>query len=244
MKKYILSLLLLSLIYHGSFAQSPQGISYQAVARDAAGKLLGNTSVKVRLSFRDSIANGNIVYQETHIDTTDALGLFDLVIGNGTPTSGTFAGINWGSNKKYMQVEFDANVGSYTNLGTQQMMSVPYALYAEKAGKSKSNYANGITQGNTYQLTMSNPETLYPGYMLLMNADSANTGTASVSINNATPISIKKSGSADLSAGDISAKQVVMLVFDGSVFQYINIPGASSSSISNIQTLIYTTDGF
>jgi hypothetical protein len=243
MKKYILSFLLLSLM-HGAFAQTPQGITYQAVARNASGQLLAITPVKVRFSIRDSIANGNIVYQETHIDTTDALGLFDLVIGNGTPTSGTFAGINWGSNKKYIQVEFDANVGSYTNLGTQQMMSVPYALYAEKAGKSKSNYANGITQGNTYQLTMSNPETLYPGYMLLMNADSANTGTASVSINNATPISIKKSGSADLSAGDISAKQVVMLVFDGSVFQYINIPGASSSATDNIRTLIYTTKGF
>jgi hypothetical protein len=126
-------------------AQSPQGISYQAVARDSTGKILSNQPIKIKFSIRDSVANGTIVYQETHADTTDALGLFDLVIGNGTSTSGTFAGINWGNNKKYMQVEFDANVGSYTNLGTQQMMSVPYALHS-KTSESIVN-SNGVPIG-------------------------------------------------------------------------------------------------
>ena len=59
-------------------AQTPQGICYQAVARDSTGKLLSNQPIKIKFSIRDSIASGNIVYQEMHFDTTDVLGLFDL----------------------------------------------------------------------------------------------------------------------------------------------------------------------
>ncbi len=176
MKKYFIVALLLGIISN-ILAQSPQGISYQAIVRDSSGYILKNTSLKLRFSIRDSIANGNIVYQETHNDTTDALGLFDLVIGNGTPTSGTFAGINWGSYKKYLQVDFDANVGSYTNLGTQQMMSVPYALYADVSksisidNKNKSSILVGaidkygnILRGKGFSVSMGNRD-----YKILFN---------------------------------------------------------------------------
>jgi hypothetical protein len=115
-------------------AQSPQGISYQAVARDSTGKLLNNQPIKIKFSIRDSISNGNIVYQEMHFDTTDAMGLFDLVIGQGVILNGTFDLIDWGKNSKYLQVDLDANTGIYTTMGTQKMMSVPYALYAGSAG--------------------------------------------------------------------------------------------------------------
>ncbi len=113
-------------------AQTPQGISYQAVARDSTGKLLSNQPIKIKFSIRDSIASGNIVYQEMHFDTTDVLGLFDLVLGQGIVLNGAFDLIDWGKNSKYLQVDLDANTGIYTSMGTQKMMSVPYALYAGK----------------------------------------------------------------------------------------------------------------
>jgi hypothetical protein len=57
--------------------------------------------------------------------------MFSVNVGQGTPVTGTFAGINWGTNAKFMQVEIDpAGGSSYIDMGTQQMMSVPYALYA------------------------------------------------------------------------------------------------------------------
>ena len=115
-------------------AQTPQGISYQAVARDSTGKLLSNQPIKIKFSIRDSISSGNIVYQEMHFDTTDALGLFDLVLGQGIVLNGTFDLIDWGKNSKYLQVDLDANTGIYTSMGIQKMMSVPYALYAKTAG--------------------------------------------------------------------------------------------------------------
>ncbi len=83
---------------------------------------------------------GTIVYQETHTSTTTNLGMVILSIGQGTPSTGTFSAINWGVNSKFMQVELDAAGGSnYTDLGTQQMMSVPYSLYA----------GNGLKNGTT-----------------------------------------------------------------------------------------------
>jgi uncharacterized protein (TIGR02145 family) len=87
--------------------------------------------VKVRFSIRDSIATGAIKYQETHNPTTSALGLFSVNVGMGTVVSGTFSGINWGKNAKFLQVELNTSGGTtYTDLGTTQMMSVPYALQA------------------------------------------------------------------------------------------------------------------
>jgi hypothetical protein len=122
------------LLFTSSFllsAQAPQGIPYQAIARNASGVAIANIAVKVRFSIRDSIATGAIKYQETHSATTSALGLFSVNVGMGTVVSGTFSGINWGKNAKFLQVEMDPAGGiTYTDLGTTQMMSVPYALYA------------------------------------------------------------------------------------------------------------------
>lgn len=113
-------------------AQAPQGINYQAVARNAAGSVLQNQNVGIRLSIHDGSAGGTIVYQETHSATTNQFGLFTVVIGGGTVQQGTFAGVNWGSGGgKFLQVELDPTGGSsYSNMGTTQMESVPYALYA------------------------------------------------------------------------------------------------------------------
>ncbi len=127
------------LLSHGllsrAFAQAPNAIPYQAVARDATGNLIPNQLISLRFTLHDSSANGNIVYQETHSATTNTLGLCNVNLGQGTPVQGIFSSINWKQNSKFLQVELDTAGGSnYTNMGTTQMLSVPYAIYAEKAG--------------------------------------------------------------------------------------------------------------
>jgi hypothetical protein len=120
---------------HITFAQVPQGIPYQAVARNSSGTVLASATISVRFSIHDAAADGSVVYAETHNVTTSAQGLFTVHIGQGTPESGVFSDINWGVNAKFLQVEMDpAGGSSYADIGTQQMMSVPYALYAGKAG--------------------------------------------------------------------------------------------------------------
>lgn len=129
--KNILALLSLLIIFSTAHAQAPQGIPYQAAARNSSGALLASTNISVRFSIRDSLATGAIKYRETHSVTTTEQGMFSVHVGQGTPVSGTFSGINWGANAKFMQVEMDPDGGSsYIDMGTQQMMSVPYALNA------------------------------------------------------------------------------------------------------------------
>ena len=129
--KFLALLTLLGLITN-TYAQVPQGIPYQAIARNGQGQPLAITNVKVRFSILDSTATGTAVYVETHNTTTSALGLFTANVGIGNPSAGTFSAINWGQNFKFLKVELDttATGNSYIDLGTQQMMSVPYALWA------------------------------------------------------------------------------------------------------------------
>ena len=108
---------------------APPGIPYQAEVRNDSGEVLANANVNVRFTLHELTANGTISYQETHALTTNELGLFATSIGAGTATQGTFAGINWSQTTKFLQVEVDTGNG-YITMGNQQLMSVPYALYA------------------------------------------------------------------------------------------------------------------
>ena len=68
-----------------------------------------------------------MVYQESDTFTTSSLGLFTLYLGNGVVITGSFMAINWADSIKFLQVELDTSGGtSYTDMGTSQMMSVPY----------------------------------------------------------------------------------------------------------------------
>ncbi len=118
-----------------TFAQVPQGISYQAIALNGSGNAVVSANVGIRLSVLDNSASGTVLYTETHVKTTNNKGLFNLVIGQGTPTTGTFSTINWGTNSKFLKVEMDVAGGTnYALTGTTQLLSVPYAMYAEKTG--------------------------------------------------------------------------------------------------------------
>ena len=117
-------------------AQAPQGFTYQGVATDNNGFELQNQNIAIKASLLSSSATGTTVWQETHNTTTDTFGLFNVTIGEGTSTgngsSATFSEIDWGAASHFMKVEIDVNGGSnYVHVGTSQMMSVPYALYAE-----------------------------------------------------------------------------------------------------------------
>ncbi len=117
-----------------AYAQTPQAIPYQGVARNESSELLASQNISLRFTIRNGSESGTIVYQETHKLTTSNLGLFNTNIGAGSPVIGTLAAVNWGSGAKFLQVEMDVNGGSaFIDMGTAQFNSVPYALYAEKS---------------------------------------------------------------------------------------------------------------
>jgi hypothetical protein len=148
MKKNVLLLMIALSIGLLTHAQVPQAVPYQAVARNAAGNLVANQNISIRLSILDGSAGGPIAYRERHTVTTNQFGLFTVNIGQGTILNGAFPSINWGVNAKYLKVELDpAGGNSFINMGTSQLLSVPYALFAGSA--SGANVPNGTMAGNT-----------------------------------------------------------------------------------------------
>ena len=129
MNRSLLLLCLLVLGYTGLYAQAPQGINYQAVVRGNTGNLQINKTLGVRLSIEDGT---NVVYQELHNTTSNGFGLVELVIGKGTPLTGTFNTVPWSQGPYFLKVEIDDGTG-FQNLGTTELVSVPFSLYAESA---------------------------------------------------------------------------------------------------------------
>lgn len=116
-------------------AQSPQSFTYQAVIRNSSDQLVVNAPIGTRISILQGSITGSIIYAETHNASTNANGLLSLVVGAGTIQNGTFSSINWANGPYFIKTESDINGGTdYALTGTQQLMSVPYALYAETAG--------------------------------------------------------------------------------------------------------------
>lgn len=143
------------------FAQSPELINYQAVARDGSGNIMASQAVSVRIGIYSGAGGTTKVYEETHGTTTNAYGLINLQIGGGTPVSGTFPAINWGANEHHIQIEVDAGSG-YVNLGKSQLVSVPYALYAKDVDNDKDEQTLSLS-GNTLSISNGNSVSLPTG---------------------------------------------------------------------------------
>ena len=116
-------------------AQAPQGFNYQATVRNSAGDLIIDTNVYFKFNVIQGSDTSVPIFTETHYVPTDDLGQVNLVIGQGTPSAGTFSELDWSQGSYYLGIELDTGNG-YVAMGTTQLLSVPYALYAENSGNS------------------------------------------------------------------------------------------------------------
>ena len=133
-KLFTLLVLAITLI---ATAQAPQGFNYQATVRNSSGALITNQNVLFKFNIMLNSQTSLPVYSETHQAPTDDLGQVNLVIGTGTPTTGLFSNINWSSGSYFLGIELNTGAG-YVTMGTTQLLSVPYALYANSSGNSQS----------------------------------------------------------------------------------------------------------
>jgi len=143
-----------------SMAQAPQKMTYQSVVRNASGQLVSNASVGVQISILETSPAGVAVFIERHTVTTNLNGLATLEIGGGTLVAGNFSTINWGAGTYFVKTEVDPTGGTvYSIVGTAQLLSVPYALYAATSGSgapqnlSFSGTDLSISGGNTVNLS-------------------------------------------------------------------------------------------
>ena len=111
-------------------AQAPQKMSYQAVIRDAGNQLLISQPVGMRVSILQGSTTGTAVYTEIHTTSTNANGLVSMMIGG----NAGFDTINWSNGTYFIKLETDPTGGSaYTIESVHQLLSVPYALFAESS---------------------------------------------------------------------------------------------------------------
>ena len=114
------------------FAQAPQGINYQAVARDVNGNPIATQTVSLEFKIHQTSSSGTVVYDETYSKTTNQFGLFTAVIGQGTPLTGVFTSITWATNLFWLEVI----VNGTSMIPITQLMSVPYSLFSANSGFS------------------------------------------------------------------------------------------------------------
>ena len=150
MKKISSLIAILLLCAVSLFAQAPEKFTYQAVVRNANNSLVANAQVGMRVSILQGSANGSAVYVETQTGTTNTNGLLTVEIGGGNAQQGTFASIDWANGPFFLKTETDPDGGTnYSITSTQQMLSVPYALYAKDAGNGFSGDYNDLSNTPT-----------------------------------------------------------------------------------------------
>ena len=135
MKKLLLSFVAAVTLSFSSLGQAPEGFKYQAVVRDAGNATINNQAVGIRMTIFQGSIGGTTVYSETFATYTNAYGLVNVQIGNGSVLSGTFSNIDWANGPFIMETAIDVTGGTnYSVMGSSQLLSVPYALYAKTSG--------------------------------------------------------------------------------------------------------------
>ncbi len=169
--KKLYFILILSLLAVSLFAQAPQKMSYQAVVRNSNNALVTEQNVSVRLSILQGSATGAAVYTETHTVTTNVNGLLTVEVGAGN-SSQNFSQIPWGMGPFYLKSEIDPEGGiNYSIESVQQLLSVPYALYAANAGNVPAFVVTPTDTG--YVLVLTLPNGTVQSYVLRHGQDGA-----------------------------------------------------------------------
>jgi len=140
MKNY-LSIIILLFLGFSLNAQVPQAFNYQATVRNADGDLVVNQNVYFKFNIIQGTQTAIPTYVEEHYVPTDDLGQVSIIIGQGTPSTGIFIDLDWSQGSFYLGIELDTGNG-YIAMGTTQLLSVPYALYAESSGNAETAIPN------------------------------------------------------------------------------------------------------
>jgi hypothetical protein len=139
--KTILSLLL-SFSFYVLSSQVPQGMNYQAIARDGTGNPITGVTLQVKIGILSDTITPVVVWEELHSTVkTNAFGMFTLVIGSGTRQSGSalsFSDIDWTVLPLYLKTQIFYQ-GSWKYMGTSILWAVPYSMVAGNLGGSLKN---------------------------------------------------------------------------------------------------------
>ncbi len=162
-------LLLLVFLTESLIAQPPPYWFLQNVAKDNQGNPARNRTIHIRSAIYHKLPVGGIlVYEESHQVQSDNDGVYGYTMGRGirstNPTlKDSLNKIDWGNGPYFINTKIAIApsipapwwiaANNYIDIGTSQIMSVPYALYAGNA--SVTNVNTNIAPGpkNTFLTT-------------------------------------------------------------------------------------------
>jgi hypothetical protein len=199
-------------------AQAPQGFNYQATVRNSSGALITNQNVYFKFNVMLNSATSAPVYSETHYVPTDDLGAVNLVIGQGTSATETFSAINWGSGNYYLGIELNTGNG-YAAMGTTQLLSVPFALYANNS--SSLQYPDGISN-DTRIINSSTSFTVPSGKNFIINYAQKGIKIDNITFDNSYP--------------------PIMIAGSGQTISTIHVDGFISGFLTNAGVIAITND--
>ncbi len=144
--KRIFIFICLTLLYLTSFSQKiPNSIPFQGIAKDYNGNPVNERKIYIQTNLIAGNIAGTTIYTEEHETTTDALGVFSVMIGQGRRTQGiiqSLSEINWEEGPFFLGIQLaitpNAPVqnwqyqNNWVNMGTTSLGIVPYAFYAVK----------------------------------------------------------------------------------------------------------------
>ncbi len=134
-----------------SFAQSvPQGMKYQAVARNLNGTIMSNQNISLKINLVTQQGSATTVeYSEVHNVSTNLLGLFTLTIGEGSVEKGTFKNVPWSTADVWMQVAIK-DKADFVTISNSKLFAVPYAFHAltaERLAGGKTDASSAMSRG-------------------------------------------------------------------------------------------------
>lgn len=215
-------------IWQPLFAQAPDGISYQAVVRDADGNLVQESPVSIRFTILAQGPEGEEVLQEEQTLQTNINGLVSAVIGQGTSTNGSLSTIDWSAGSYFLKTEVDPEGNqTYTITHTTQLLSVPYAMFANEAGNVFSGDYNDL---------LNKPQGNQPGDMMFWDGEQwvavdAGQHGQTLTFCNGVPVW----GPCDGNGGEPGQPED----FDGNVYETVVI-GPKEWFAENLKSLHYT----
>lgn len=215
----------------------PESISYQGVARDAAGNILSNQPIGIQFLIHQGSPSGTVVFYETHSTSTNAVGIFTLAIGS--VNTSTFQSIPWNNGPYYLEVQMDPTGGSsFTPIGTQQLLSVPYALYAKSSYTAAGSFSSAISYSTNNAPPISINSNTSASSTTLTFSQGSNSSSVAINFPPPPPANITMSSSGIVSVSPTSGNAFTLDVPPPT----LNVTsGTSDATISITQGSITTT---
>jgi len=129
-------------------AYAQTGIFFQAIARDNTSNPAKDREIYVLTNIIQSSPTGTIVLTEEHKTSTDAFGIFNIMVGSGKRVGGSVTGlstIDWSKGPYYLNIKIvitpitASNTWDYSkewiDIGTTIFGTVPFALYSANTAK-------------------------------------------------------------------------------------------------------------